>query len=57
MWRSRGCAEFCLNGQMNDVRNIAVAALNEQLRVEREECIADFERIELMNEGRARAHA
>ena len=42
---------------MNDVRNIAVAALNEQLRVEREDCMADFERIELMNEGRARAHA
>ena len=42
---------------MDDVRNIAVAALNEQLRVEREECMSDFERIELMNEERARTHA
>lgn len=43
--------------EMDDVRNIAVAALNEQLRFEREECRADFEGIELMNEERARAHA
>lgn len=43
--------------EMDDVRNVAVAALNEQLRVEREECRADFERIELMNEERARVHA
>lgn len=46
-----------IQAEMDDVRNVAVAALTEQLRVEREECKADFEGIELMNEERARAHA
>ena len=43
--------------EMDDVRNVAVAALNEMLRVEREECRADFERIEIQNDERERAHA
>ena len=42
--------------EMDDVRNVAIAALNETLRVEREECKADFERIEIQNAERARAH-
>ena len=43
--------------EMDDVRNVAIAALKETLRVEREECKADFERIEMQNAERARAHA
>ena len=42
--------------EMDDVRNVAIAALNERLRVEREECKADFERIEIQNAERVRAH-
>lgn len=43
--------------EMDEVRNVAVAALNETLRVEREECQADFAGIEIHNEEQARAHA
>lgn len=43
--------------EMDEVRNVAVAALNETLRVEREECQADFAGIEIQNEEQARAHA
>ncbi len=46
-----------IQAEMDDVRNLAVAALNETLRVEREECKTDFERIEIQNEERERAHA
>ena len=42
--------------EMDDVRNLAVAAVNETLRVEREECKTDFEGIEIQNNERERAH-
>jgi chromosome segregation ATPase len=42
--------------EMDDVRNLAVAALNETLRVEREECKMDFERIEMQNAERDRSY-
>ena len=43
--------------EMDDVRNLAVAALSETLRIEREECRADFEGIEFQNNERDRVHA
>ena len=43
-----------IQAEMDEVRNLAVADLNETLRAEREECKTDFEGIESQNEERAR---
>jgi chromosome segregation ATPase len=46
-----------IQAEMDDVRNLAVADVNETLRAEREECKTDFEGIETQIEEHARAHA
>lgn len=46
-----------IQAEMDDVRNLAVADVNERLRAEREECKTDFEGIETQIEEHARAHA
>lgn len=46
-----------IQAEMENIRDVAVAALNETLRSEREERKTDFENIEIQNEERERAHA
>ena len=40
-----------IQAEMDEVRNVAVTALNETLRVEREESLKDFEHIEIQKEN------